>query len=253
MSDYNILEFMGFEQQNLLVSFANLKGEIGFLKELDEIYQETKDAFPASKSNDTHVMVGLMFLRAHSELYIGMSQFLKSHLSKGFLSLRIAIEAAFYAYYFTKYPEQAKDYIDEKSPLQKQIFWRIKDHIAKNAKDFPMAQSLVKIHEVASNFSAHPSFPSLIYKYQHIVTEGQKKEEIKLNYFDGLSFEDFLSYYFGLLKGYFMVFQLFYGCFYKKEFKIEYPDREKRIATYEAKLNLKHKQYPLKGRKSADK
>lgn len=249
MANFNILEFIGFEQHNELVSIANLKGELGFLQELDEIYQETKDAFPASKNDDTHVMVGLMFLRAHSEFYIGMSQFLKSHLSKAFLSLRIAIDASFNGYYFTKHPEHAKDYINEKSLLQKKIFWRIKDYISKNPKGFPLAQNLVKVHEVASNFGAHPSFPSLIYKYQRIVSEGQKKEEIKLNYFDGLDFSDFLSYYFCLLKGYFMVFQLFYTYFYKKEFKIEYPDRDRRIATFETNLNLKHKQYPLRRNK----
>lgn len=246
MTNFNILEFMGFEQHNELVSIANLKGELGFLQELDEIYQETKDAFPANKNKDTHIMVGLMFLRAHSELYIGMSQFFKSHLSKAFLSLRIAIDASFNAYYFTKHSEHAKDYIDEKSLLQKKIFWRIKDHISKNAKEFPLAQSLIKIHEIASNFSAHPSFSSLIYKYQHLVSAEPKKEEIKLNYFDGLNFADFMAYYFILLKGYFMVFQLFYACFYKKEFKIEYPDREKRIAALEMKLNQRGKQYPLR-------
>lgn len=246
MSNINILEFIGFEQHNELVSVANLKGELGFLQELDEIYQETKDAFPANKNNDTHIMVGLMFLRAHSEFYVGMSQFLKSHLSKAFLSLRIAIDASFNAYYFTKHPEHAKDYMDEKSPLQKKIFWNIKKYVDDRTKEFPLAQSLIKIHELSSNFAAHPSFESLVYKYQHIVSNEQKREEIKLNYFDGLNFADFMAYYFSLLKGHFMIFQLFYNCFYKKEFKIEYPDRDKRIFAFEGRINLKGKQYPLK-------
>ena len=121
--------------------------------------------------------------------------------------------------------------------------------MTKNLKEFPLAQNLVKVHESASNFAAHSSLQSIVYKFQYIVDAEQKKEEVKLNYFDGLGIADFFAYYFVLLKSYFMVFQLFYNCFYKKEFKIEYPDRDRRIAAFETKLNLKHKQYPLKRNK----
>lgn len=243
MATNNILEFMGFEHHNELVSIANLKNEFAFLQELDEIYQETKDAFPVSRNNDLHVMIGVMLLRAHSEFYIGMSQFLRAHLSEAFLSLRIAIEAAFNTYYFTKHPEHVREYIDKKSHFQKKIFWKIKDYIYKNSKEFLLAQNLVKTHEIASNFSAHSSIESLAYKFQHKIYKEQKKEEVKLNYFDGLDFSDFLYYYFALLKYHFMVYQLFYNCFYKKEFKVEYPERDRRIATLETKLNLKGRQY----------
>jgi len=42
-----------------------------------------------------------------------------------------------------------------------------------------------------------------------------------------------------------MVFQFFYNEFFKKEFRIIYPEREKRISDFETKINLKGKQYPL--------
>lgn len=90
----NILEFISLEHHNELVSLANLKGDLVFLQELDEIYQDTRNAFSVNKNNAVQVMVGTMYLQAHSEFYIGMSQFLKSHLSKAFLSLRIAIDAS---------------------------------------------------------------------------------------------------------------------------------------------------------------
>ena len=60
-----------------------------------------------------------------------------------------------------------------------------------------------------------------------------------------MELRDFLAYYFALLKGYFMVFQLFYNEFFKKEFRIVYPEREKRIADFEGKINARGKQYPL--------
>lgn len=249
MEETNILEFIGFEQQNTLISIANLKSELGFLIELDGIYQEVKNSFDPNIDNIVHFMTGVMFLKTRNELYIGMSQLLRSHLSKAFLSLRIAIDSAFNAYYFTENPEHTKDFTEENSPLQKKIFWRIKDHVSKNPKKFPLAKNLVKIHDFASNFAAHSSIQSMVYKYQHIINEEQKKEEVKLNFFDGLDVPDFLSYYFKLLKGYFMIFQLFYNCFYKKELRIENPYRDRRIATFETKLNSKMRQYPLRKEK----
>lgn len=249
----NILEFISFEHNNELVSLANLKGELGFLQELDEIYQGILHAFSASKNSDVQFMVSTVYLHAHSEFYVGMAQFLKSHLSKAFMSLRIAIDASFNGYYFIKNPKDTHAFLEENHPLQRKVFWRIKDYMAKNAKGHSLIQSLVKIHEIASDFSAHSSLRSIVYKYKHIVDTEQKKEEVQLNYFDAVELRDFLAYYFALLKGYFMVFQLFYNEFFKKEFRIVYPEREKRIANFETKINLRGKQYPLSRKAKAEK
>jgi hypothetical protein len=242
----DILEFISAEHQNELVSIANLKNELGFLKELDEIYQDINHTFSISANKDEHYMIATMFLQSHNELYIGMSQFFKSHLGKAFVSSRIAIDAAFNGYYFTKNPKDIKEFLNEDSPIHKKVFRRMKSYIKENIKEYPLAQNLVKLHEAASGFSAHSSFQSIAYKYKYMEDTKKKKEEISLNYFDSLDVKSFLAYYFGLLKGFFMVFQLFYNCFFKKELKVIYPEREKRIATFEEKINLKGKQYPLK-------
>ena len=241
----NILEFVSFEHHNELVSIANLKSELGFLQELDEIFQDVLHVFAVNKSNNVQFMVSTMYLQAHSEFYVGMSQFFKSHIGKAFFSLRIAIDASFNANYFIKNPKDISAFLEENHPLQKKIFWRIKDYTAKNTKGHSLIQSLVKIHEVASNFSAHSSLQSLVYKYKHVIDAGEKKEEVQISYFDTVELRDFLAYYFALLKGYFMIFQFFYNDFFKKELHIIYPEREKRISDFETKINLKGKQYPL--------
>ena len=244
----NLFEFISFEHNNQLVSLANLKSEFGFLQELDEIYQETKNAFSINENNNVQFLVGVMYLQAHGEFYVGMSQFFRSHLSKSFLSLRIAIDAAFNACYFIENPSHTEEFIDEESPLQQKIFKRMKQHIKDDPQRYPLAQTLVPIHELASKYSAHSSVSSLAFKYRH-VKDADQKEEIMLNYFDGLEPCNFFPYYFSLLKGHFMVFQLFYNGFFKKEFRIIYQEREKRIADFEVKINQKHKQYPLSSQK----
>ena len=53
----NILEFISVEHQNELVSIANLKNELGFLQELDEIFGDVKHAFSPSASSDLQCIV----------------------------------------------------------------------------------------------------------------------------------------------------------------------------------------------------
>jgi hypothetical protein len=246
----NILGFISVEHNNELVSVANLKAELGFAQELDEIYQEIRQAFRIDANNDVQCIVATLYLQAHNEFYIGLSQLLKSHLGKALISLRIAIEDAFLAYYFTKNPKNIREYMEESSKLHKQVFWRIKDFVAKKPKEYPLAAKLIKMHETASNFSAHASFNSIAFKFQHVKDVENKKEEMLLGYFDSLKLDTYLFYYFSFLKSFFEVFRLFYECYFKSEFKIILPDRDKRIAEYEKKVDAKGKYYNQKRKQS---
>jgi hypothetical protein len=248
----NILEFISAEHNNELVSIANLKHELGFLQELDGIYQEIRSSFSINSDDDLHCMVATLYLQAHNEYYIGMSQLLKSHLGKSFISLRIAIEAVFLAYYFTKNPKNIRAYTDENSLLHKKVFRRIKDFIDKNPKDYPLARRLVKLHESCSNFSAHASFNSIAFKYKHVEKSAQKKEELQLGYFDELNLNTYLFYYFALLKTHFEVFKLFYGIFFNSELKIIILDRQRRIDEFEKKVDAKGKYYNEKRKQKTD-
>jgi len=116
----NILEFISAEHNNEMVSIANLKHELGFLQELDEIYLELRKAFSINANNDLHCIVATLYLQAHNEYYIGLAQFLKSHLGKSFISLRISIETAFLAYYFTNNPKNIRDYMNQKKFASKE-------------------------------------------------------------------------------------------------------------------------------------
>ena len=120
----------------------------------------------------------------------------------------------------------------------------MKDHIAKQAKSHSLIQELIKLHESASGFSAHSSVSSIAYKYKRVIDAERGKEKVSFDFFDAIELPDFFAYYFGLIRGYFLVFQLFYNEFFKKELRIVYPEREKRIADFEAKIILHAKRYP---------
>ena len=252
MEKRTILDFIGMEYQNALISVANLNKEFGFLQELDDIYDDIRTTFPVNPKNEVHFMVCMMFLQAHNELYISISQLFRSHLGKAFISARIAIDAGFNAYYFTKNPKHVGDFLDTESPLQRKIFWRIKDHMQKNPSIYPLAQNLIKTHEFTSRLSAHSSVLSMVYKYKVQKDSLGKEEETQLGYFDNLKHGDFLAYYFAILKTFYMIFELFYNCFYKSELKIILPERDKKISAFNIELNKKHKQYPLSTKAKTD-
>ncbi len=246
MGKINIFDFIGSENQNKLISVANLKGQLGYLQELDEIYQDLHHVFIVDSKNDMHYIVATLFLQAHNEYYIGMSQFLSSHLVKAFISLRIAIDAAFNAYYFTKHPEHVIEFMKRDSGLHKKVFWRIKAYIKEAIKEYPLAKDLIGTHELMSNISAHSSFSSILFKHHHIKKENNS-ELLALNYFDNIKpLELYLGYYFCLLMFFLRVFKLFYNCFYKKELKIIYPKREDRIERFEKNITNKYKKYRIK-------
>lgn len=251
MEKRSILDFIGVEYQNALISVANLSKEFYFLQELDNIYDDIRKTFPVNPKNEVHFMVCMMFLQAHNEFYIGMSQLFRVHLGKAFISARIAIDAGFNAYYFTKNPKHVGDFLNTESPLQRKIFWRIKDHMQKNPSVYPLARDLIKTHEFTSKLSAHSSVLSMVYKYK-VEKDSSNREEAQMGYFDDLKHGDFLAYYFAILKTFYMIFELFYNCFYKSELKIILPERDKKIATFNTELNKKHKQYPLSAKARPD-
>ncbi len=87
MEKRSILDFVGMEYQNALISVANLNKEFGFLQGLDDIYEDIRTSFPVNPNNEVHFMVCMMFLQAHNEFYISMSQLFRSHLGKAFPSV----------------------------------------------------------------------------------------------------------------------------------------------------------------------
>ena len=232
----SILEFMGAEHTNELVSIANLREQLGYLQELDDIFNEIRRTFSAEGTSDLDCIVAILSLQAHNEFFISMSQHLKCHLSQAYISLRLGIESSFLAYYFTQYPENCRVYFDKEGDLHRKVFWRIKEHLKQDLKTYPLAKKLIGQHENISNFSAHASFNSLVYKYKHILDEKNKIEELSIAYFDELDVTDFMFHYYVLLISHYDVFKLLYDCFFGKKFRIHYPERDERIKKLEKNL-----------------
>jgi hypothetical protein len=171
-----------------------------------------------------------------------MSQLLKTNVGKAVLSARIAIDMGFSAYYLTVHPEHVLAYLDEEHDLQKRIFWRIKAHLQRNSEEFPMAAELMGTHELASKHAAHASFESMRAKLQFLKEEGDR-EKLILNYFDKVDEQFLLQSYYFLLITYYRLLKLFYECFFKKQFRVVFPEREKKVEQLGEHLLEKYKQY----------
>lgn len=239
----NIVEYLGAEHQNEMISFANIKEEHGALIALDELYREILNTFTAEYHEDLGLVISSLMMSVKNELYISMSQLLKTNVGKAFVSARIAIDAGFHAYYLTLHPQHVPDFFQEESPLHKQRFWRIKDHVKKNIKEYPLAKDLIGAHEFASNYFAHSCFKSLGMKLEILKREGPDK--LLMNCFDKMDESFLLHMYFALLLTYYRLLKLFYECFFRKEFKVIYEERERKITELGKHLLAKYKQYGL--------
>jgi hypothetical protein len=244
MSAKNILEFIGIENQNQIISIANLKGELAYLQSLDDMYREIVRIYSPNKNVAIDVVIGMSFLKAHSELYAGMSQLLCCHLDKALLSIRIAIDSAFNAYHISLNPKQAEGYVNPKSEEQK-TFRNLKKIMKRYPETYPLAQHLIPIHEIASSYSAHSDINSFAFKYKHGINDETNKEQILIHYFTNMSNDEFFSWFFAHLEAHYSVFMLFHECFFSKALKIIDPEREKRWKDFEKQLLVKRKQYPL--------
>lgn len=238
---FTFLDFIGSEIQNKLKTISNLKGYFDYFKELDEIYKDIDDVFVIDPNEDIHKIVATLFLQAHNEFYISISQLLSSHLGKSLISLRIAIEAAYFAYYFTKNPEDSKIFYEKKIKI-KNKFISLNAYMANNPIEYPLAQELIEKYNFISSWSVHSSFKSIALKIK-------KKENagfITFNYFDDLEpFEKFLGFYFTILMVFLKVYKLFYESFYKKELRVHYPLREERLRKLEEIIKKQYYKYSL--------
>ncbi|HKZ56658.1 MAG TPA: hypothetical protein VJ024_03045, partial [Thermodesulfovibrionales bacterium] len=120
--------FIGIEEENVLKSIANLGDNFFLIHNLDIIFKNSLGLEPLDDVNLK--FPAFLYLIIHSEFYQAMASFLRMHHSKSFVSLRIALDCAFTAYYLIKHPDKTDIYLsklnEEENPEWNRIFRNIK-------------------------------------------------------------------------------------------------------------------------------
>lgn len=243
-----LTHFFGIEEENTLINMANLEKDFFFIQALDELFMECME-LKAVDDSKLRLPV-FLYLIVHNEFYLAASSFLRLHKSKSFLSLRIAMDATFTAYYLLKHPEKENTYLSgeknletgEKNTEWNKIFRNIKKTIKDNIEEFPLAKDLPEMHEICSAY-AHADALGIMHKYN--IDKGTSRLEAK--YFDYDNVEDFKESYANLILPFYYIFLIFWAEIFKNLAGERAQIIEKKIAEFILNFNFfkKHKLKPI--------
>ena len=176
----NFLDYLSKEEHNLLASIVNLRLDIDVFNMLDNIY---KTPLKNIEVKDSEAVIPSLYLFVHFHYYFSVSCILRSHVTEGLASLRKAIDASLTAYKILEEPESEESYIN-----REWLFQNIKAHIKKaREKDhslFPLAESLIPMHETCSEYGSHADFNALEHRIDVYAIENSDKRKLIFKYFD---------------------------------------------------------------------
>ncbi len=242
----DFVHFLGIEQENQIKNCVNL-GEYFFLiHNLDVLY---KKALEIKVDKKEYKIPAFLFLNAHRELYLSMTNFLRLHQGKSFCNLRSAIDSAFTAYYLLKNPDKETVYLAKIQPNSgeekewNKTFKNIKATINSNIADYPYAKGLIEVHDFCSIFE-HADAVDVLTRY----VEDKEKLTLEANYFDYEESDDnYKKWLIHILFSFFKIFSLFWAVFFKEKAPEEISKViNQRAGVYETKLNELRKRFSFK-------
>jgi hypothetical protein len=169
----HLLEYLGAEETNLLVSINLCKRDMDFFPKLDGLFQEPLKHIDLKIKNraeltndDRHRMTVLtLYLYVHYHLYSALSTMLRCHLSDALAQTRKAIDAAFTAVRLIREPATLNDYLERHADYRN-IKRTVAEANKKQATEYPDTGPLVEMHEICSQFGSHADVSSFIHRVE---------------------------------------------------------------------------------------
>lgn len=169
----HLLEYLGVEETNLLVSMNLCKRDMDFFPKLDGLFQEPLKYIDLKVKNkaelthdDKHRMTVLtLYLYVHYHLYSAFSTMLRCHLSDALSQTRKAIDAAFTAARLIREPATLNAYLERHADYRN-IKRTVSDANKKQETEYPGTGPLVEMHEICSQFGSHADVSSFIHRVE---------------------------------------------------------------------------------------
>lgn len=179
----NLLEFIGIEETNLLVTMVKCNPEIAkVFPKLDGAYQAPMKFIDVNLKDEHKKTVLALYLYTHYHLYFSTVCLLRCHLSDSLASTRKAIDATLTAYRLIEEPGTLELY--EKGDWSYKGIKRFVERARKKDKaKFPLAETLIPLHELCSEFGSHADISSFIHRLSIEEIEGSNKALFKVHMF----------------------------------------------------------------------
>lgn len=226
IKEVNFTEYLGHEEQNLLTTLTNFRKEFDLFFNIDKIFQEPLSRLETSEKD---FLIPQLYFFVHYHLYFSVSCLLRSHLSESLNSTRKAIDASLTAYKLILEPDLTEKYIKRDN-----YFQYIKSNIQREIKNgetkYPLARTLLNLHDMCSQFGSHADISSFFHRLEFKETNSANKAHVMLHYFQfPRNDEEYRLYYLATLQAYFQMFLVF-KIFLDQKLKIYDPKWEKTIS-----------------------
>uniref|UniRef100_C5CUY0 Uncharacterized protein n=1 Tax=Variovorax paradoxus (strain S110) TaxID=543728 RepID=C5CUY0_VARPS len=164
----NIFSFMAAEDENAHVSTYKNVQHLHALEKVDSIVRSPVPKLHVPKEMSS---VARLYLFIHYQLYSTFANLMRLHLAEAMAAQRKAIDAALSAYKIVDDPATVNNYENREWEFQ-----NIKTHIVKVRKGdpakYPLADELIKTHEVASEYGAHADVSTFVLRTANEPIEG---------------------------------------------------------------------------------
>ena len=167
----NLLEFIGAEETNLLVSIHLCRPEMDAFPKLDGLFQapiqkidlKVKDQKNLSDAKRHKMTVLALYLYVHYHFYSTMTNILRCHLSDAFSQTRKAIDATLTVCHLVRHPETLNQYLERHGS-----YLNIKRSIEKANKKpetaYADTEGVLKFHEICSQYGSHADASSFVHR-----------------------------------------------------------------------------------------
>ncbi len=175
----NLLQFLGMEERQLLVSLAKMQEEMGYIAQLEGLYGAAtsyKEVRP-----DDYVIFQLLTFTHYHFLFTLACQ-MRCHMSEAYASARAAIDAALIAAHIIKDRPAQVAYAKREKPFDN--FARYIGNLIKDGKPLPhpLMTTLIDQQKKISMFAAHADVGSFIHRVRD-TTDGSGTRMLAIEYF----------------------------------------------------------------------
>jgi hypothetical protein len=168
-----LFEFLGMEEQQVLVSLAKGREELAAISKLEGLYGAAL-SFEAVAESEAAIFQLLTLIHYH--FLFATSCHLRCHLSEAFASARVAIDAALIAAYIIKDRAAQYAYVKHQPPFDN--FMRNLGQLIKYKKPLPhrLVPLLVKQYKICSSFANHADVDTFIHRIRTTEQDGRITE-----------------------------------------------------------------------------
>lgn len=165
---------------NLRSNIIKFKSSFDIFLRLDDLYE-----LPLSTAinNETDGVVPGLYLLVISKLYFSVSCLLRGHMSEGFAATRGALDASLTAYKIILHPETKAAYLRREWSYQN-IKSTIKNELESDPSKYPLAATLIELHEMCSQHASHADVSVLHHRTIVHKQEGTEKRLLEFKYYD---------------------------------------------------------------------